>query len=333
MAITLANLNSVIKPRFAETVREKAFNKLALWRSGAIRVVTSSELGLSYVEGATTLTLPYWDIDSTTATVLADTNTATSAVAIQHQSQVGRLLYLGRAWGTTVLAKHLAGSDPLSNLSDLVARFWAENYHKYTTWILDGLFEKDLVVGDHAGMEDHYIDQTASVVDGSAIREAMFKLGDSYKDVAIILMHSKVFAVLDDNEDIIQVPTADPGVLIPTLRGTGVPIYVDDSMPEGAGGQDIDANESSVFLLGKGAFLFSEFFDYIKPKEEASTGQVELHNRKVFLLHPNGINWDAGADTQLCPTEAQLKNGDANWTRKWNVKNVPIIRCDVTHTE
>ena len=332
MAITLANLNGVEKPRFGQFINEAAYAKLAFVQSGAIQVVNPAELGISNT-GARIVTLPYWDIDSTTHTDLTDTNTATSAVAITAGEQIGRMLYRGRAWGATWLAKHLVGADPLQNVAAKIGEFWANVFHTTTLYTIAGLFGDD--GGATTGLDGRYKDSTGSgVVTGTILREGIYMMGDQFDKIALMLCHSSVYALLDDNEDIIMVPDGLGG-LYPTLRGTKIRIFVDDTMPRHnlSIPNDVGANNSAVYYFGPGAFILSDIDNYVKASETASTGSTEIHNRKAFLLHPNGVSWQSSAPTNaagqaLTPTNAQLAT-KANWSLEFNAQNVAIVRQDV----
>jgi hypothetical protein len=332
MAITLANLNGVAEPRFAEQVREASFNKLALYNSGAIKMATPQELGISFNSGARIAAFPYWNIQNMDHTELVDANTATAAVADTAGEQIGRILYRGRAWGASFLAKQLIGSDPLTNVAEKIGEFWANNYHTAALSIMAGLFENLAAagIGVTQGIDDHYVDSTgAGQVTGTILKRGVYAMGDQFTKVKLAIMHSDVYQIIEDNEDVVMVPDGN-GRIYPTLRGTKIELYVDDSMPSGAG--VVGADESAVYMFGEGAFIMCPFEEYLKPAEDETTGVIAIHNRKPFLLHPNGFSWqsvDPGAAGNLSPTNAELANG-LNWLTEWQTANIPIVRQDVS---
>jgi len=324
MAIAYTDLNGVEQPRFADFVREQATEKNILVVSGAVKKVSLRDLGLSYVEGKTQATFPFWQVDSSTHTDLTDTNTAVNPVAIEAGSQVAKILTRGRAWGITELAKKIGGGDPLDGLAKLMGEFWSKNYHNAGISILKGLF------GDGATgtLEDNYLDSTAGVLTGETFNNGVYKLGDAKERIALHLCHSKVLQKLEDlNEVLITVSAADPTQKVHLFRRSGKPILIDDSIDYGSG--LVGSDEAAVYHVGEGAMLLcDDYHDSITRGEIYTTGVKGVWHRKMFMLHPNGVNWEESEVSGITASNANLEEV-ANWDLTWDRKNVPIVRQDV----
>jgi len=334
MALTLDNLNGVEKPRFAEFVRAELYKKLVFVNSGVMKQLTPAELGLIYSDGARLVHLPYWAAQSYVATDLIDTNTAVTALGNEAGQQTGRMLYKGRGWAKSWLAKQLAGgSDPMADIASLIADFWANIYHEVAVSTLAGMFGTGKGLSDL--LEDRYMDSTGdAIVTGATLRDGMYKMGDQFDKIKLMLCHPTVYAKLDLSEDIIMVPEASGLGLYPTLRGTNIRIHPDGTMPYvDATVPVVAADCSVVYFMSEGAMILTEMDDYVKAQENASAGSNAVYNRKAFLVHPNGISWQSSAPTNasgqaVTPTNTQLAT-NANWSRTWDVNNIKIVRQDV----
>ena len=333
MPITLNDLKTVEAPSFAKAVNEYYFRKNVLVNSGAAIRLTPEDLGINPDHGARLVDIPLLKIDSESHVDLVDTNTTTSAVGIEAGRQVARNLFRGRAWGKSAIAQYMLGKDPLEGLAELIGNFWATNEHKAILHILAGLFGNDGRATSE--ITARYKDsKSAGIVTESIVKEGLYQMGDQFDRIKLMMVHPDVYKLLDLAQAVVEVQDENLN-LYPILRGTGIRIHVDSSMPRHnlSVPNDIGANNSTIYYLGEGAFTISTMFDYLKAEEAASAGEVRVHNRRIYFAHPNGLSWQSAAPTNaagqdLTPTNAQLAT-KTNWKKCASIENILIVRQDV----
>ena len=251
-----------------------------------------------------------------------------------------RKLGFDQAWSATDLSRELSGADPLGAIGDSIADYWNTIYEKVLLAELTGMFASTSMKGVNQLDVTSTQDPTFSLTN---FNKARFMLGDRYKDLALVVIHSDILMQLQ-NANIVDPKTGATNTFVingnanvPTSITApdtgdsikGVQIVVDDALTKDASGK------YNSYLFAKGAVSYVEL-----PVENAvETGREPLINhgvdylinRRRFVMQPQGISWNDtafGADKEF-PDLTDLANG-ANWTKKFDNKLIPMVKFTTT---
>ena len=274
-----------------------------------------------------TVNMPFWkDLGgeseelSDTGALTPDKISADQDVAVKH--------FRGKAWSANDLVKHVAGSDPMAMIGDLVAGFWTRDQQKKVLLpSLQGIFATALAathvydVADETGN-----DATAAEKIGSdTIIEAAGLLGDHWDSIVAIAMHSVPFKTLQKLNLIDTIKLEDQNITIHMFLGREV--IVDDGMPVVAGGTYGFKYTSYLFGRGSVGLGTSNSLDVdeaIETDRDALGSDDILISRRHFIMHPRGVAF-TGTAAGSTPTQTELETG-GNWTKKWGDKHIPVIK-------
>jgi len=143
------------------------------------------------------------------------------------------------------------------------------------------------------------------LIEGTHVINALLKVGDELENLRAIIMHSKVYGDLLQNNliDYVQESEVDR---IPTYMGRRV--FVSDRTPVDTSN---DNNIYSTYLVGNGSFFHDfqaeldvEFDRDILDKSDLIAADVH------YCVHLRGTNWKTSSPDK--PTKAQVKD-TANW--------------------
>lgn len=247
-----------------------------------------------------------------------------------------RKLGFNQAWSATDLSAELSGSDPLAAIGDSLADYWSSVYEKVLVATLNGVFASSSMKGVNQFDATSGKDATFSLTN---FNEARFMLGDHYKDLALVVIHSDILKALQ-NANLVDPKTGSSNTFVingnanvPTAITApdagdsikGVQIVVDDALAKDSSGK------YTSYLFAKGAISYAEF-----PVENAvetgrdalvNQGVDYLINRRRFVMAPQGVSWNEtafGTDKKF-PSLTDLANG-ANWTKKFDNKQIPVVK-------
>jgi hypothetical protein len=153
--------------------------------------------------------------------------------------------------------------------------------------------------------------------------EALYLLGDHYKNVDTIVVHSAIKKIMDKENAVSTIRDSDNNLI--TEMYDGYKLIVDDDIT-------VDANgKYSCLLLQKGALIY-ENVDLGKPvlayvKEEAKDnghGVETIIFRQRYVLHVNGFSYTGVNQAKETPSFAELKDS-ANWKRIVKGKQSPFV--------
>lgn len=321
----------VVVPRIMRPyIQTRTAERARLFASGIIR--TDEELDIiASAEAGKTFDLPFWPDLSGDSEELSDSGALTPAkrtadkdTAVKH--------FRGKAWEANELAKHLAGSDPMANLADLLVDFWNRDMQKKVLIpSLTGIF-----AGPLAATHVHDISlasagtQTdANRISSDACIDAGQKLGDAWSSTVAIAMHSTVCGKLRKLGLITTESLKDQDLTVERFLGREV--IEDDNVDVVPAAAGVPA-KYSCYLFGQGAIGYGDGGpgddnEYLETYRAPLSGDDGLISRRHFILHPRGVAF-TGTVAGVTPTSTELATG-GNWTRKWEVKQIPIVKLVV----
>ena len=306
-------ISDVIVPEvFNPYIVERSTELSNLFQSGIIS--NDQQLDALAQSGGALLQMPFWtDLDGDDE-VLSDSDPL-NVGKIEGKKDIARLHARGKAWGVTDLAKALSGDDPMVQIGNLVADYWARRWQKMLLATLEGVF-------DSADMSDNVLDITSAgnteEFTGETFIDATHKLGDAEDKLTAMMVHSATFASMRKQNLIDYIPNSEGVHDIPTYLGKRV--IVDDGCPK-------DGDEYTTYIFGEGAIGYGEGEAPVPTETDRDSlqGEEYLINRRHFILHPRGVKWtDVDVDGQF-PTNDELEE-DENWERVYDPKNIRIVK-------
>lgn len=317
-------ISNIIKPEvFNPYVVEKTADLTAVMFGGIIS--TDSQLNALAKAGGSLIQMPFWSDLTGSDEVLSD-GAALTPANITASKDIAALLMRGKAWGVNDLAKALSGDDPMGQVADLVAGFWARSQQATLINVLKGVFA-DNAANNGGDMtvsvaSESIAGQSASTKIGAdALVAASQTMGDAGRKLSAIAVHSKVFGDMQKQGVIAYLKPDQNNILeVPTFYGMRV--IVDDGLPVVAGGTD--GFKYTSYLFGEGAIGFGEGAAPVPTEtdRDALAGEEYLITRRHYVLHPRGVKFD-GSAAGASPTNAELATA-GNWTRVYGRKNVRL---------
>ena len=164
-------------------------------------------------------------------------------------------------------------------------------------------------------------------------------LGDRYKDLAIVAVHSDILRQLQD-ANLVDAKNNSTFVLngnsnVPTAIQTpdagdkikGVQIVVDDSLP-------VDNGKYTSYLFAQGAVGYSEL--PVTNAVETNRDPLKNHgidylvNRRRFVFAPQGLSWNESNFVtknpgKTYPSMTDLADG-TNWSKVYDHKLIPMAQ-------
>lgn len=329
----------VIVPEIFENyVIERTAEMPKFAQSGII--VREPEIDALAAGGGRTVNMPFWQDLTGDREIIGDATTFTPA-KIGADKDIAAVHNDGKSWSTTLLAKLLAGSDPMSAIGDLVAAYWGRQDQAMLVASVNGLYAAlDAEVGDpnilKIASESIAGTSPTTQLNGTTFVDATVVLGDAADRLTAVGMHSATEGFLRQNDLIDFIPDSEGKGQIPTFQGRRV--VVSDGLPTRAG--TTDGTVYTTVLFGEGAFRKgAAALDQTPLEGGFGTEGVEfsrvslghdsiLINRRRHILHPGGIAWQSASVAGESPTNAELALA-ANWSRVYESKNVRMVI--VTH--
>lgn len=304
--------NVIVPDVFNPYVVEKTAELSALFQSGIIR--PDAALDTLARTGGTLLQMPFWTDLTGADEVLSDSAPLTPQ-NIAASKDVARLHARGKAWGVNDLAKALSGDDPMAQIGNLVADYWARRWQALLISTLKGVFASSSMSGN---VHDISAVTGADAFTGSTFIDAAHKLGDAESKLTAVMVHSLVFATMRKQNLIEFIPNSEGIYNIPTYLGKR--IIVDDSMP-------VTSGVYTTYLFGEGAIGYGEGEAPVPTETDRDSlaGEEYLINRRHFIMHPRGVKWNEASVAGEFPTNTECETA-ANWTRVYENKNIRIVK-------
>jgi len=329
MAVT--RLSDIIEPSlFTQYVNQKTTELSAFFQSGVVQ--TSDQLNQLTAAASHSFTIPYWNALASTEPNVAsdDPSTLSTPLNVGADKQIGIKQFRNQSWSAMDLVATVAGSDPMQQIVNGVAGYWARVLNKNLIAIALGLYLDNVNANSSDMVKDISDDASGAAAAGTLISAAAIQatwanMGDASGELVAIAMHSQCYHRLQALDLIVYVPYSGQNITFPTYLGKRV--IVDDSMTKNVAPTNQDWYHTILF--GAGALGYGEGAPEVPtevdrtPAAGNGSGQETLHSRKHFCLHPQGYQWASGSMAGTTPTNAELALA-ANWTRKFVRKNVPI---------
>lgn len=303
-------ISDIIVPEvFAKYMMRETAEKARIFQSGILQ--NNGVIANFLAGGGQTVQLPHWTDLSGTENISSDDPAslatplnvdATKDIAIRHNRNQG--------WGSADLVEAFAGDDPLAMVSARVSTYWANQMEKMFISTVQGVIA-DNVANDSGDM----VHTAAGTITAEDVLDAAQTMGDMSDQLAVIMMHSRVYVQLAKLNLIDFIPDARGEVRFPTYLGYQV-IRDDDCFIDV--GATPDAAHS--YLVTRDAFAWGESSARVPveidraPRGGDGGGVEELWTRRQFCLHPYGFQWLSGSMVGQSPTNAELILA-ANWDR------------------
>jgi hypothetical protein len=328
MAFVGTALADVIVPAvFLPYVNHRIAATNAYWTSGV--VAPDANLDALASEGGTKHNIPSWIEPDSADAVLTEAEINVDKILSAKEICITNNRH--KAFGTTDIAKILAGSDPMGGLAVMVGDYWSRRYRDTLASITDGL------MGNAEFAATNVLDVTGVVAPGDVYNgdnhiKAKQKLGDTSDRLTAIAMSSITEAGLRKLDQIDFVPESETKEYVRVYQGLRV--IVDDAL-------DVDATTTEVVLFGAGAIGYGNS-DAIAANDATPNdvylgdgslalewyrqpllGQTSLIMRRRYILHPRGFSF-TGTPVAVSPTNAEFATG-TNWDVVWPPKDIPIV--------
>lgn len=332
-----------IPESWAAYTAQKSVEQDQFFQSGVI--APRQDLASQLSGGGYLVNMPYYKPLADVDPQIPDDNKDIELHTIETGVSQAREYGMDQGWSATDLSAELAGSDPLTAISNSVSDYWKHINEKILLGTLDGVYSSTSMKNKNQFDATSTSDTTFSLAN---FNKARFQLGDRFQDLAVVALHSDVLEQLQ-NANIVDPKTGNVimvnGNQLPTQIQApnpgdsikGVRIIVDDTLP-------VKDGVYTSYLFATGAFGWSE----LPVNNAVATGRDELRfhgvdylvNRRRFVLAPAGMSWNESAfqadasknnNGKLAPfpAMADMANGKY-WTRAADPKLIPFVKFTTT---
>lgn len=324
----------IVPEIFERYVIERTAEQARFGQSGVIE--SDAEFDALANGGGQTVKMPFWKDLTGDRQILHGTNPL-DVNKITTSQDIARIQNDANAWSVNLLAKLLAGEDPMGAIATLVGSYWARQDEGILISSIKGVLAAlDVEAGDpnylKIASESIAGQSAATKLTGTTFIDALLKLGDCADRLTVIAMHSATEAALKKLDLIDFIPDSEGKASIATFQGRRV--LVDDTMPFRNGTTDGVVYTSVLFGPGcfaKGmASLSSDPLQGGFGTEGVEFARVPLNsddvliNRRRYILHPRGVKFNSASVAGDSPTNPELETA-ANWTRVYEAKNVRLV--------
>lgn len=340
MASGVTRLSDIIVPAiWTPMVQRLSVERTAIFRSGAAQADPILD---NFLAGAgATVNMPRQNpVDtSDVENVSGDDPTVFSTPnKVAQNTEIAVRLNRNNSWSEMDLVRELLDYDPLQALAQRVAEYWAIRRQRAIVAHLTGVF------ANNAASTDAYHTQNDMTVDlstlnassfssghtdftGSAFVDAFATMGDNMDKIALVMMHSIVYAKAIKNGLIVFRNDADASATVPTYMGKDV--VLDDMMPSPSSGV------YETWLFGMGSIRYGTGTPPVPnevlrvPSAGNGGGQELMWDRVTWAHHVPGVSY-MGTPGTGGPTNLGTSNNLAaagSWQRQAPVrKMIPIAR-------
>lgn len=232
-------------------------------------------------------------------------------------------------YGAAQLARDLGLQDPMAAIVPRLAQVVTTDIEKRVIHSLQGIL-LDNIANDSSDMlykignDANSPILAAEKISGTAVIWAKQTMGDQQGGLAILAVHSNLYAELQTQQLIDFIPSGVADIQIPTFMD--LTLLYDDSMPVAMGSY---RPLYTSFLLGMNTISIAQGI-VNKPSEMISVpgsgngaGEEQIWTRHDEVIHIDGFSFKSLVLQGLCADYNDL--GEVtNWDRKWDRKHINI---------
>lgn len=331
----------IIPENFTDYIQQETEVKSRLVQSGAI--MRSPMLDELLRGGGITFNVRSWqDLDDDADRVSNDTPSFyytggandPDPFKIQTSDEIAVRLNRNADWSEMKLAAQLNGDDPLGAIQRRVANYRMRRMQDVYVAVMNGLFADN--DAEPSGTDTHTRgDMTVDISGASYVAgvtdfaaepaiDAIHTMGDSSDDLAIMMVHSVVYARMRKNNLIDFIPDSRGEIKIARFLGGQVEVIVDDQLPASSG-------VYHTWFCGIGSMALGMADPPVPVEIERHPGagngggQDVLWNRWQMSMHPVGHAY-IGTASQGGPANSVLDDA-ASWSRVYpERKQIKIAR-------
>ena len=313
---------------------EDPITKSAIYQSGIL--TSNSDIDKLVKSGSNEFSIPFWlPLDSSTEPNYSNDNPADIAVPqkITSAQQGGRMAYLNEGFSAAKLVNEITQQDPTQAVVSRLNDFWMQQAQRRVIASATGIMNAN-VAQDGSDMVVDISNATptdATKFNLGAFIDADATFGDHLDETGAIIVHRKVYTLMQKSQQIEFVPDPSTNINVPYYAGKRV--IVDNGVP--VVGTGAAAKYVSI-LFGRNAIAYgmdlpSNHTRIVDVEDQANGGGVEtLWTRRNILLHPAGykftsakITGNATETPAMSASWTDLANA-TNWKRVFHRQNVPM---------
>jgi len=334
--MTETRISDIVEPDvFLNYMLEQSNKNNSLIQSNI--VIPDPELDILAQSGGRTINMPFFKDLGGASEVLAE-GSALTVNPITTGTDIARLHFRGKAWGSNDLAMAIAGADPMAAIATYVGKWWANVEQGMLIQSLIGVFldnndndSNDLIhtaAAEATADIKQWNDAAPTVMNPIAILDGAQLLGDAKSKFTAIVMHSKCMTDLLKQELIDYRKPSEGDDMIPYYLNKRV--IENDDCPTRSGTGTGTPTVYKSFLFAEGAVGRGEG----GAPTPVETGRTELEGsdflitRRHFLLHPRGFAWTDSSIAGTSPDNTELAEA-AQWNRVYAQKST---RCAMIET-
>ena len=314
MAITTIANMQIVPEKFSQYVIDRSTALNTLVSAGiASPDATVAQLINGTPEGGRFIQLPMWNPLEGEEDVFGEQDVSVGDITTKEARAT--LLMRQRAWGSTDLAHVLGGADPMNATIQLIADWRNGREQQIYLSIMKGIFAAD------GALKDHVSDISAGTGEAAYIsRESTLDtkqlLGDHYKALGMVFMHSATYTYLQKKELILRQPWINPaGETVEIETYMGYRVIVDDGMP-------VVGDVYDTYFMGKNCFIRQDGtpqgFIGTETDRDKIGAKNYLINRWCQIIHPRGLSW-VNEGTYINPDHKYPSNADLEVASNWKL--------------
>ena len=314
MAVTTIANMQIVPEKFSKYVIDRTTEKNTLVNSGiATPDAVVAQLINGTPEGGQFIQLPMWNPLEGEEDVFGEQDVSVGNITTKQARAT--LLIRQRAWGSTDLAHVLGGADPMGATAQLIADWRNTREQKVYLSILKGLFANDGALTAHLA-DISTLEGDKALISRESTLDTKQLLGDHYKALGMVFMHSATYTYLQKKELILRQPWVNPvGETVEIETYMGYRVIVDDGMPVNEGVYD-------TYFTGKGCFIRQDGtpagFIGTETDRDKIGAKNYLINRWCQIIHPRGLSWTNEGE-YLNPDHKYPSNADLEVASNWKL--------------
>ena len=314
MAVTTIANMQIVPEKFSQYVIDRTTELNTLVSAGiASPDAVVAQLINGSPEGGRFIQLPMWNPLEGEEDVFGENDVSVGDITTKEARAT--LLMRQRAWGSTDLAHVLGGADPMGATAKLIADWRNGREQKVYLSILKGLFAENGALSVHL-KDISTLEGENALISRESTLDTKQLLGDHYKALGMVFMHSATYTYLQKKELILRQPWVNPvGETVEIETYMGYRVIVDDGMP-------VNEDVYDTYFTGKNCFIRQDGtpagFVGTETDRDKLGAKNYLINRWCQIIHPRGLSWVSDG-TYLNPDHKYPANADLEVAANWKL--------------